>query len=250
MRNYLLKSIEDIQQKKTLLISIVGAGGKTTTIYQLSKALKNKNSLLMTTTTAMFHPHEHVDQLFYHQLPLQAYPYQTVGFFEDYIQAKDKMIGISCKRLSQIKQDYAFDYILNEADGARRKPIKCYADYEPAIPEESDLVLILIGADALGQVLSENIAHRLNEFSRVTGLQVGQTITPDTLVKLLSSEDGFLKGIPEHAQAYVIINKVASYPLTFNPVHFAKEVFMKTDRYRAMIFAEMKDFKVLQVVEQ
>ena len=52
-----------------------------------------------------------------------------------------------------------FNYIIYEADGSRRHPIKTPADYEPVILPDTDMIIVTMGLSAIGQTL-ETACHR------------------------------------------------------------------------------------------
>lgn len=249
--NYLIREIHKIKKEHpSVLISVVGAGGKTTTVFQLANQLKKEATVLVTTTTAMFHPHDRVNQVYYKTLPnIQYNTNEVIALYDSYTCEKDKVSGLQDQQVNQITQDGIFDYIINEADGARRRPLKCYAPHEPVIPESSHIVLVVIGADAIGKVLSENIVHRIDQFSEVSKLKIGDIITTDALINLLTHKKGFLKGLPESASVYVLINKSLSHPVDFDKAIFSKKIFSITNRYQAVIFSEMMTFKIDSIFE-
>ncbi|MDD2958544.1 MAG: selenium cofactor biosynthesis protein YqeC [Lachnospiraceae bacterium] len=47
------------------------------------------------------------------------------------------------------------DVVLTEADGSRRMPIKIPAEWEPVIPENTDIILVVYGLSALGQDMEQ-----------------------------------------------------------------------------------------------
>jgi probable selenium-dependent hydroxylase accessory protein YqeC len=249
--NYLINEIQEMKKNHpSVLISLVGAGGKTTTVFQLANQLKNGASVLLTTTTAMFHPHDQVDDVYYGTLPkLPYYKNKITALFYDYEKNKDKVSGIDSQLANQITQEGIFDYIINEADGAKRKPLKCYGPHEPVIPKESHIVIVVLGADAIGKVLSEDTVHRTEAFTEVTKLNVGDIITSDSLIKLLTHRNGFLKDLPEHASTYVLINKSLSHPIHFDKKSFSDKIFKACNQYKAIIFSEMKHFKLDSIFE-
>jgi len=53
--------------------------------------------------------------------------------------------------------------------------------------------------------LSEAIAHRPERIAAVSGINMGEMLTPDVVARLMTSEQGALKGIPENAKAYVLV---------------------------------------------
>jgi len=250
MKKHLSEIIKEEKKNKNLLISLVGGGGKTTTIYQVAKALNEVDNVLITSTTAMFHPKEHVDEIYFKHLPNKAYAHQIIGFYTRFDEEKNKVYGISSEELHTIKSDYKFSYILNEADGSRRKPLKCYADHEPVIPRETDIVIVVIGADAFNQVLSSDYVFRIKEFSQVTGLNEGELVTDEVIIKLLTSELGFLKAIPDNAKAYLLINKSDCLEKVFDKQAFKDKLFSQTDKYDYLIFAEMKENKIIDIYKK
>ena len=249
MDNFLLQEIKN-RTHKTKLITLVGGGGKTTTIYKLADSLKSNNSVLITTTTHMFHPHKQVDHVYFKELPNVNYQNTAIALFDVYNKEKDKVDGFSNGRIDRIKESHIVDYILNEGDGSRRKPLKCYGKNEPMIPMSSDIVIIVMGADAINKPLSEEVVHRLKEFKEATQIQEGDIITDDVIIKLLTHSKGFLKGIPKNATAYILFNKSKTYPLEFNQTLFADKLFSITDKYEAIIYAEMTSFEVLEVYQR
>ncbi|RKL61281.1 putative selenium-dependent hydroxylase accessory protein YqeC [Thermoanaerobacteraceae bacterium SP2] len=76
----------------------------------------------------------------------------------------DKLLGVECNTLDYLFQQDIIDYFLIEADGAKQKPIKVPAEYEPCIPERATTVLGVIGIDAIGNTLNEKIFHRVDIF--------------------------------------------------------------------------------------
>lgn len=251
MENYLINKIKKMKGlHSSVLISVVGGGGKTTTIFKLANVLKQSGSVLVTTTTAMFHPRNAVDELFYESLPNKTFQSGSIiGLYKDYNEEKNKVSGISEDKVSQILSNACFDYILNEADGARRRPLKAYAEHEPVIPQSSHIVLILLGADGFGKELSDEFIHRVNLFSEVSQTNIGDKITSDSIINILTSKNGFLKGIPNDADAYILVNKSRSFPIGYDMEAFQSEIFRRTHRYKAILFTEMQDFIIDQVFE-
>ena len=101
------------------------------------------------------------------------------------------------------------DWVVVEADGSRRLPVKAPAEHEPVIPGETTTLVSVAGIDALSGPIAE-VAHRPERVSEVTGLPQGATLTPEALGLLLASNDGGGKGAPPGASRVVMVNKVAS----------------------------------------
>jgi molybdenum cofactor cytidylyltransferase len=103
-------------------------------------------------------------------------------------------------------------YVLVEADGSRRKPCKAPGPHEPVIPPEATIVLPTAGIDAIGKPISE-IAHRPERVEAITGLEVDQPMTVRALARLITHQQGGLKGIPQNARVVPFLNKVNSEEL-------------------------------------
>ena len=147
--------------KKSKIISIVGAGGKTTLVFNMaSECARAGGSVLVTTTTHM------LDDNFYHSLnealrkdgingrPKKSHVYK-IG------SSRGDRVGILSKEeLDRAKE--IFDYIIVEADGSRCMPIKKPdLSKEPVILDESDEIYIVMGKAAIGRKF-KIVCHRYN----------------------------------------------------------------------------------------
>jgi len=120
----------------------------------------------------------------------------------------DKLVGVKCETLDWLFIQNVIDYILIEADGAKKKPIKAPADYEPCIPKETTLVLGVIGIDAIERPLNENNFHRVGMFLKAKNYDHNSIIDIDMVVSLITWEKGLFKSVPPNARKLLIINKV------------------------------------------
>jgi len=97
--------------------------------------------------------------------------------------------------------------LLLEADGARQKPFKAWAGHEPPIPEFADQVVQVVGMNGLGKPLTEEVVHRAEVFSKLSGLKIGESLTPEALIRVLTHKNGGLKNIPTGAKKSVLFNQ-------------------------------------------
>lgn len=199
------------------LISLVGAGGKTTTMYTLARELAQKGKrVITTTTTQIFTPTpDETEQLIIEvetsmllSKVKAAWEYHRRITIATSINERGKLIGLSPDIPARLMQEGGADAVIIEADGARHRMIKAPADYEPVVPRETNVALLLMSAAAINQPLSEEVAHRPERIAEVTGINPGDTLTPAVIARLMTSERGALKGIPETASAYVLITHV------------------------------------------
>ncbi|HKJ28099.1 MAG TPA: selenium cofactor biosynthesis protein YqeC, partial [Anaerolineales bacterium] len=97
--------------------------------------------------------------------------------------------------------------LLVEADGSRRKPLKAPAAHEPVIPSFTETVVVLAGMSGMGKPLGETWVHRPERFEALSGLKMGEAISPEALTRVLLAKEGGLKGIPAGAKRIALLNQ-------------------------------------------
>jgi probable selenium-dependent hydroxylase accessory protein YqeC len=65
----------------------------------------------------------------------------------------------------------------------------------------------VLSAQAIGQPLSEKMAHRPDRIAALTGARLGEPLAPDHIIRLLIEADGLLKGAGD-ATVVPLINMV------------------------------------------
>ncbi len=205
-----------ISPGKSKVIAFVGGGGKSSTIYRLASELSAKGQkVLVTTTTMIFHPKVKTrpcDILFTGEaeaLVLQKSADRgtiTVAG-RDLIEKGTKIKGFSREEVEHIRSSGLFDILLVEADGARGRPIKAPAPYEPVLPLNTDIAAGVIGIDSVGTEIDEKNIHRPEIFTRVTKTAIGDILTPLIVAKLIISQRGLFKDTSPNSRKIVIFNK-------------------------------------------
>ena len=157
------------------VISLVGAGGKTTLIFTLAKELKEAGfRVAVTTTTHM--QEETRDGITPVGVPCGG----------------GKISGVSEEMLEHLREDY--DVVLVEADGSHRLPFKVPSASEPALPKYTDLVIGVAGASAIGQPFGA-VCHRLEQAIDCLGVTRGTTVTEEHLLEVLNAPWGQRKNV-------------------------------------------------------
>lgn len=87
--------------------------------------------------------------------------------------------------LDQLAQ--RFDYVLAEADGSKRLPLKAHAAWEPVIPDATANVVWVVGASGLGKPVAE-AAHRPELFCERCGCEPTDAATPERVAMVLNAE--------------------------------------------------------------
>ncbi len=80
-----------------------------------------------------------------------------------------------------------FDYVLAEADGSKRLPLKAHAAWEPVIPAATANAVWLVGASGLGKPINEAV-HRPELFCERCGCELTDIATPERVAQVLNAE--------------------------------------------------------------
>ncbi|WP_262411685.1 selenium cofactor biosynthesis protein YqeC [Aeromonas hydrophila] len=144
---------------RTTLISLCGAGGKTSTLFWLADYFHQQGKkVLLTTSTRMFLPASSSRRtLLIEADPIrqltrcQALPDEPMQLvlFSHLDRASGKAVGPSPQQIDLLKGQQRFDIILVEADGAHHKLLKAPALHEPCIPQHSDWVIVTVHPDGI-----------------------------------------------------------------------------------------------------
>jgi probable selenium-dependent hydroxylase accessory protein YqeC len=196
------------------LITIVGAGGKTTVMYTLASELAQRGiRVITTTTTHIFFPKPgETDTLIVAagtaillQKVRAAWQYQHRITVAGTVLRTDKLAGLQPEQPYELLMKSGADVVIVEADGARHRMIKAPAEHEPVIPLQTNAALLMMSAEAINQPLSAEIAHRPERVAMVTGINLGDILSPAVIARLITSEQGALKHIPRAAMVYLLV---------------------------------------------
>jgi len=187
------------------LISLVGGGGKTTLLHALGNQLYGRTILTSTTKMGCDQNNNLRTLMKPDAKAIQSIQtHETVMIWEKTVG--EKAIGVE-KQTCDSWFPYV-DHIVVEADGSRRKPFKAPANYEPVIPSKTTLMISVIGADALGRVIADQ-CHRPLRVAAIAECEPYQRLTPASAAKVLLSQRGSLKELPQHSEMVVVVTKVS-----------------------------------------
>ncbi|HET9587715.1 MAG TPA: selenium cofactor biosynthesis protein YqeC [Anaerolineales bacterium] len=192
-------------------IAFIGAGGKTTAMFQVARQLPGP--VIVTATS-----HLGVWQIPLADKHLIAEAPSPLEEIEHGLQGVILVTGpIENDRATPIPDDllnWLYEFcgyhsipLLVEADGARQKPLKAWAEHEPPVPPFAELVIQVAGLKAVGRLLNAEHVHRPEIFSRLSGLNMDEPVTAQSLVRVLVHPEGGLKNIPAGARRVVLLNQ-------------------------------------------
>ena len=197
------------------VICLVGAGGKTSLMFRLARELAASGDRVLTTTTTKISEQEAIRNASeivigsVEALLRRAGGRQTAS--PGMTAARDgyagKLIGFDARDINRLRQSGLFDWIIVEADGAARRPLKTPDAHEPVIPDCCDRVVGVAGLTACGKPLSDRWVFRLKLFARLTGLEPGSPITAAAVAASLCRPGGIFKGAPRTSRRIVFLNQ-------------------------------------------
>ncbi|MFC1869340.1 selenium cofactor biosynthesis protein YqeC [Thermodesulfobacteriota bacterium] len=213
-----MADIQDILPLKSGgILSITGAGGKTSLMFHLAAILGGiGKKVLTTTTTKIFPPFPEQSKTMIISDSIEEFLDRAAVYLKkdnhitaaaSRIRRVNKLKGFSPELIHDIHKEKLFDWILVEADGAAQRSLKASSDHEPVIPVKSDILLGVAGLDVIGKSLNESNVFRSELFSQRIGLPLGEIISEPHLAALIAHPMGMLKGAPPEAECFVFLNK-------------------------------------------
>ncbi len=202
-----------LRAEQKSVISFVGAGGKTTAMFQLARQFDTP--VIVTSTTHLSQTQSHLADrhiIFYEnaynrnkRISIES----GVTLITGNLDQQGKYTGITIDQANRLGEFTLNNQIplLVEADGSRQLPLKAPADHEPAIPEITNHAVVLAGLSGLGNILNDDYVHRAEIFSRLTGRKINELVTIDDVIIELRDRQGGLKNIPKEARKSVILNQ-------------------------------------------
>jgi molybdenum cofactor cytidylyltransferase len=186
------------------VVSLVGAGGKTTALLRVGSELVGLgHRVVMTTTTKMG-----VDQL-----PdwatvqrageplLTSEPVFVIGDISG-----EKVTGVAPEYVDELFTSGVVDHVVVEADGARRRWLKAPASHEPVIPSSTTIVVAIASLDAIGRPIRE-VAHRSELVCQLTGQTPDDVVTASDIATVLGHSSGGLQGAPDGARVVAMLTR-------------------------------------------
>jgi len=200
------------------MTALIGAGGKTTTMFRLARELREKGrKILLTTTTQILKPSKpHVDRLFLAETidalteTCAPIPAPVIIGAGSTVSEDGKLLGLPSPWLDRLNDGKSFDAILVEADGPEPRLFKLPGDAEPAIPASCQLTVWLVSIGILDKPLDNASDHQVEQARKLFGLTAGRPVTQDLIVQWVKHPAGCWKGIPPACRKVAVINQADS----------------------------------------
>ena len=159
------------------VVSVVGAGGKTSLIFAWARELASAGkNVVITTTTHMYRPERMEEDGI------------RIGVSDD-PERPDKVSAPPAEVLDSLRD--TADVVLIEADGSRRMPLKWPADREPVIPDYTDVTVCVAGLSALGRRTADVVYNA----EGLPDVLKRETADMNLIHAIVSSRDGGQKGV-------------------------------------------------------
>jgi len=177
------------------VLSIVGAGGKTTLMFSLARLLSRKSRVLVTTTTKIFLPNPgQYDFIAMGSSSFDKYNRMKANGIYVYgngVSDENKILGLRPEDVDRL--EIFFDYVLVESDGAKGKLVKGWGRNEPVICSSTTHTVGVLNLNSLGLTVDEENVHRVDEFLKMTGAKRQERINGEHLTSLVFHKDGLFK---------------------------------------------------------
>jgi len=192
-----MTALIDALEARAGIVCAVGAGGKKSVLYQMAREHSGRVALTATVHTTEFPADLDVDTIIGEDAALAARVLAAdASRSVAYARPSDKPgrhAGVPPATIRSIHDAGGFAATFVKADGARMRWIKAPETDEPIVVPAAEIVIPVVSARAIGEPLSERVAHRVDRVADVTGVAPGELLTPEAVGRLLASAQGALQ---------------------------------------------------------
>jgi probable selenium-dependent hydroxylase accessory protein YqeC len=250
---------ESLGLKKREMISLSGAGGKTTLMFRLAKELfLAGKKVVTTTTTKILEPaSRETISLFIHrdEKELNQFVQKHLDEYRQITIAREKLEsgklkGVSSDLLNDLWSSNEIDYIITEADGAAGRSVKAPREGEPVIPSSTTMVVAILGVDGVGMEVIEDNVFQSKRVSKLTGIPIGEKMTEEAMAVLMTHPEGIFKGAPSSSRVISFLNKVDILNGVAKAKGMAQKIIQKKHpQIERVILGQLKsEFPIVEVI--
>ena len=176
--------------------ALIGGGGKTTLMYTLAEELRRHGTVIVTTSTHIQRPEQYPVLTAADDVAAALVEHGAVCVAGETAEGKLCAPALSFETLAALA-----DFVLVEADGSKRLPMKAHAPHEPVIPACARQTVYVLGVDGFGRPIRQ-VCHRPERYAALCGAAQDDPVTPALAAAVLRAE-GYGSGL-------VYLNKVES----------------------------------------
>lgn len=200
-----LLSALGLAQLSAPIISVVGAGGKTTVVKRIAREYEETGQpVIVTTTTHMLQPKEG----YYLMRP-------DIEQFAQMIK-KNRAVWLGTPEDNGKMSAFPMAFLeavrilgipmVIEADGARGLPLKVPAAHEPVLWGKTMALVGVAGLDSIGGRIRD-VSHRPEETAKLLGKTVNEELTCVDIVTIGLSSRGMKKNMDPYMRYSIVLNK-------------------------------------------
>jgi probable selenium-dependent hydroxylase accessory protein YqeC len=200
-------------------VSIMGAGGKSTLMNRLADELIVLGRTVVLTSTTNYHrPQSLQSEQILLTREVREWPEKLRALARRWNRLLvlhhdlgDAMVkGIDVAAVRTVHEHIPDAIVIVKTDGARKRWFKAPNQSEPVIPSWSQLCITVVSCEILGQPLTDALVHRPERVAELTGLNLGDPITPQAVGTVLTHPDTYAPKTPPGARRAIYISHVAS----------------------------------------
>ena len=181
------------------IITIIGAGGKTSLMFSASSLLRNDYKVLVTTTTHIYIPDNNLHDKIIMLTHFENENYNNIlqnnknGVYVigSHIVNNSKIKGLTFDMLDKITP--YFDVVIIEGDGSKEKSLKGWNDNEPVIYPKTTKTIGIVDISSIGIDINEENIHRVDKFLDIINDYSNNKVNIEHLEKLILNKNGLFK---------------------------------------------------------
>jgi len=187
----------DLLEARSGLVCAVGAGGKKSVLNSLAAMHPGRVALTASVGTTRFPELPRFEVVIDADEALEArIAAVEAGASVAYACPSEhagRHTGVRLPTIERIHAHGGFEVSYVKADGARMRWIKAPDEDEPVLPAGCSTVIAVISARAIGEPLDARVAHRIGQLRTLTGLGMGERLTPALVGRLIAHPEGLGK---------------------------------------------------------
>ena len=195
------------------IVAIVGAGGKTSTMFALSRALAAAGRRVLTTKSTIIYGPTMAQSPGLVEVPPERWATELRGLLDERREVTvvtgsagpDRWRGVPADRMTELRDAAGADCVIVEADGARGRWLKAPAAHEPAMPDSAAVVMPVVNLRAVGQRIDSEQVHRPELVAALLGIPEDAVIGIEHVPKVLLDASGGLKRAPASARVWPVL---------------------------------------------